>query len=583
MKEKNYNLFWAELMIEELVRLGCDQFVICPGSRSTPLTVAAARHSEAETHIVYDERAAAYWALGYARATTRPACVITTSGTAAANLLPAATEASNDHVPLLFLTADRPPELLDAGANQAIGQCGLFGQFVRWQKALPCPTDKIDPAYVLTTVDQAVFRAITGRSGPVHLNCAYREPLMGEDDIPMPASLLAWQGCDKPYTHYARPRVTLCEQAANEVRSLLEQTKRGLLFVGCLTSETERQAVEGLIATLNWPVYADLASGLRLKDTGTHIIRYFDQVRMPEAFSEACKVETVLHIGARIVSKRVGLFLADQRPTHFIQLVSSPDRQDAIHSVTCRLQGDIAEIVSLIKPKGPTSQDTTYTDLYNSSAGACEKIIARHIAEEDTLTEPYVARRITELIPAQTSLFVSNSMPVRDVDIYGAHGRDPIHIGLNRGVSGIDGILATATGFAQGHATMTTLLIGDLACLHDLNSLLLVAQSSQPMIIVVINNHGGGIFRFLPIAEHTDVFEDFFVTPHAVSFEGVAHDFGLIYKKPDTKTDFDQAYLEAIQARTSCLIEVTTDSQHSYELRKRMKQAMLTVFADTIK
>jgi len=580
MREQNQNLLWATLMIEELVRVGCDQFVICPGSRSTPLTVAAARHKRTQTHIVYDERAGAYWALGYARATGQPACVITTSGTAVANLMPAVTEASNDHIPMLLLTADRPPELLDAGANQTICQSGLFGQFVRWKKDLPCPTDQIDPAYVLTTVDQAVYRAVTDRPGPVHLNCAYREPLMGDQDLAMPASLNRWQGSDTPYTTYAAPKKVLPEDTATEVRSFLEQTKKGHLFVGRLTSEKEQQAVQSLIASLQWPVYADLASGLRLGNTGTHIIRYFDQACLSEAFKEACCAETVLHIGARIVSKRVALFLADQRPARFIHVTSFPDRQDAIHKVTWRLQGDITEMVSQIKPQTKTSQDTAYTDLFDISARACDKIIAEHITQDDALTEPYAARRVTDLIPDRTGLFVSNSMPVRDVDIYGTHGRDKCHVGLNRGVSGIDGILATAAGFAQGHAALTTVLIGDLALLHDLNSLLVAARSTQPLVIVVINNHGGGIFRFLPIAEHTDVFEDYFVTPHDVSFEGVAKDFGLTYEKPDTKAAFDKAYSKAVRAGQTCLIEVVTDSQHSFELRKKMKQAMLTHFSD---
>ncbi|MCP4456035.1 MAG: hypothetical protein GY809_31650, partial [Planctomycetes bacterium] len=311
-------------------------------------------------------------------------------------------------------------------------------------------------------------------------------------------------------------------------------------------------------------------------------IRYFDQALLPDAFSEACCSETVLHIGGRIVSKRVGLFLAAQRSQHFIQVTAHPDRQDAMHGVTCRLQGDISEVVSQIKPQTPTSQDPTYTDLFNRSAGVCDSLIAQHIAEDAALTEPYVARRITELIPDRTGLFVSNSMPVRDVDIYGVQGRDGVRVDLNRGVSGIDGILGTAAGFSEGHGLLSTVLIGDLAMLHDLNSLMLAARSDWPMVIVVINNHGGGIFRFLPISEQTDVFEDYFLTPHEVSFEGVTRDFGLAYARPETQAAFDSAYSSAVQAGDTCLIEVVTDSQHSFELRKKMKKAMLTHFSDDL-
>ena len=271
------NQLWGYLIVEELVRNGIDYFVISPGSRSTPLTVAVARHPQAQNTICLDERGAAFHAIGYARATGKPAVLICTSGSAAANYFPAAIEAATDHVPMIVLSADRPPELRQTGANQTINQVRLYGSYPVWQFDLPCPTAEIEPQMVLTTIDLAVSRSQQAPGGIVHLNCMFREPLAPTDaPINIPESLVQWQKKSAPYTRYVRK---LTSPAELEIQSLIEtiqQTGKGVLVVGQLKSVAEINAVSRLAAQLNWAVFADIQSGLRLSCDLPNLVHYFD-------------------------------------------------------------------------------------------------------------------------------------------------------------------------------------------------------------------------------------------------------------------------------------------------------------------
>ena len=576
----NLNRLWAEWVVEELVRQSVTTFYICPGSRSTPLTVAAARHAQTQTSICYDERGAGFRALGYARATQQPAVVITTSGTAVANLYPAVVEASQDGIPLLLLTADRPPELTDTGANQAILQTGFFAQHVRWQFELPCPSADIDPAFVLTTVDQAVHRSRDIHAGPVHLNVKIREPFLASSsraqdcDI---SGLAGWSQESAPWTHYSASQITIAGTDLEQVIALINRTDRGMLLVGRLSSDAQRAAVRALMQTLGWPVYADVASGLRLAEVGTHIMRYFDQALLSEAFNARCRPQTLLHLGGRVTSKRVALYFQQNRPEQTILVKEDPSRQDPLHGVTHALHCDIEWFARTLCRRYEGRSDQGYRAFFIEKATQVDDLIAQTIAEEEAMTEPFAARRVTELIPEGHSLFVANSMPVRDVDLYGTHRRTRIHVGVNRGASGIDGTIASALGFAEGCGRPTTLILGDIAFIHDMSSLAQVSGCRFPLIIIVINNRGGGIFRYLPVSQEKDVFDAFFVTPHSFSLAGAGEPFQLDTYRVGTKAQFDQAYGAALQAACSALIEVSVDGQKSFQFRKGLKAAILEV------
>ncbi len=571
----NLNTLWAELVVEELVRCGVDYFCIAPGSRSTPLVAAVAHNVQARHCVVYDERGAGFWAVGYARATGRAAAVITTSGTAAANVFAAVCEASVDRIPMIVLTADRPSELIDAGANQTMRQDGMFGGYVRWAFDMPAPSFDVPWRMLLTTVDQAVYRS-AAEGGPVHLNCRYREPLEpcrgGVDEYA--AGAAAWMESGRAYTVYAGSRWAAGAEAVEEVRRVLDGTGRGLLVAGRLDSDEERGAVLGLAERLGWPVYADVMSGLRLGRCGTHVIRYLDERLLGEDFKRRVRAQTVLHVGGRTVSKRIGEFFAGNRPDDYVVIKASGERYDAIHGVTLHVQADVAGVCEELDVSG-AGRDEEYGELLAACAEKAEGIIARHIGEYAGASEPFVARCVTEEAPEGGGLFVSSSMPIRDVDLYGVSGRGDVHVAANRGISGIDGVISSAAGFAAGSGRATTLLIGDVAFIHDVNALSGIGRAGLRLVIVVINNGGGGIFHFLPIAAHGDIFEEFFAAGHEFSFGGVCETFGVGYERCDGKEEFMRAYRQAVRGSGVHVIEVRTDRGENLGLRRAMKMEII--------
>ena len=572
----NVNRLWADLIVEELVRSGVDFFCLSPGSRSAPLTTAVAAHPKARHVMHFDERGTAFFALGYARATRRPAVWITTSGTALANGFPAIVEASTDGVPMLLLTADRPPELRHTGANQTIDQVKLFGDYVRWFFDLPNPTTAIDPAMVLTTVDQALYRATRAPQGPVHLNCMFREPLAptpdGQDYRDYTAGLASWMGDEQPYTRYAEAQRAADPAAIDRLWEMLRGVERGLLVAGKVDTPAQGEAVLRLADRLGWPLLPDVGSQIRLGKGAVsgQLIGYFDQILGSEAFQKAHAPEAVLHVGGRPTSKRLLQYLARCRPQPYVVVNDKPFRIDPNHQATHRLESDAAAFCNALAdaidshPGNPSSWLTAW----RAASSKAEEVLDAFFDEADALNEPLVARLISTAIPDGHGLVLASSMPVRDVDLFAALDGPTARVAANRGASGIDGTVATAAGFSEGLNAPATLLIGDLALLHDLNSLALLHD--RPVVVVVLNNDGGGIFHFLPIAEHEEVFEPYFGTPHGLTFEAAAALFGLDYHHPTTPQDFLNAYRAACSRKTGTVIEVTTERRANHALHQQI-------------
>ncbi|ARA92980.1 2-succinyl-5-enolpyruvyl-6-hydroxy-3-cyclohexene-1-carboxylate synthase [Rhodothermaceae bacterium RA] len=579
----NSNRFWADLLVEELIRCGVDFFSLAPGSRSTPLTTAVAAHPQARHHIHFDERGSAFLALGHARATRRPAAWITTSGTALANGFPAVIEAAIEGVPLLLLTADRPPELRDTGANQTIDQVKLFGAYVRWFVDLPAPDPQMDPAMVLTTVDQAVYRALRSPAGPVHLNCMFREPLAPDADGFDPERyrerLGGWWARRRPYTDY-RPARSVVEAAP--VAALLEDAGRGLVVAGKLDDPAEGQAAARVARHLGWPLVADIGSGVRLgpDPTGGLRIDYADQVLACAGFVERHRPDAVVHLGRRATSKRLLQALERTAPPLYLTVAPTPERLDPTHQVTHRLEAPVAALAAALAAGTPRQPDAAWLRAWQHASAQAEAAIEAVLEEDGTLSEPLVARLVTRHLPPEHGLFLASSMPVRDADMYAVGGAAAVPVAANRGASGIDGTVASAAGFAAGLARPVTLLIGDLALLHDLNSLALLRRLPVPVVVVAINNDGGGIFHFLPIAKHAGVFEPYFGTPHGLTFEAAAALFGLAYARPETPAAFEAAYREAVHRPAATLIEVRTDRTANAALHRRLLAAVQTRLDD---
>jgi 2-succinyl-5-enolpyruvyl-6-hydroxy-3-cyclohexene-1-carboxylate synthase len=574
------NQLWGYLIMEELVRNGINYFVISPGSRSTPLTVAVAQHDRAEKIICLDERAAAFHAIGYARATGNPAVLICTSGTAVANYLPAVIEASIDNLPLIILSGDRPPELRQTGANQTINQVNLYGDYPNWQFDLPCPTLEINPNMVLTTIDLAVSRSRQAPGGVVHLNCMFREPLAPTDaPVEIPASLVKWHKDRSPYTRYAS-KLTIT--ATVEIQSLietLESTVKGILFVGQLKSTAEINAVVKLAARLNWEVFADVQSGLRLRQDFPNLIHYFDRLLLTDIAVELEQIDTIVQIGTRIVSAQWFKWIEKHPPTNYIEIADNAERYDPSHLVSLRIESDITYLCEQLCQQLPQLSPSTWVQQLRTESDRIGVTAAKFL-KTSKLTEPLIARTISELIPSQHGLWVSNSMPIRDLDMFGvgAIAEDSQllspRVGANRGTSGIEGAIASATGFAIGLQSPVTAIVGDLSSLHDLNSFALLQHNLQPVIVVIINNDGGGIFSFLPIAKSTDLFNTYFGTPHGLEFQHAAAMFKLDYYHPQNHDEFIHDYLQAVDNHQSAIIEVTTDRTENLQLHQALNLAI---------
>ncbi|KAH9707758.1 protein PHYLLO [Citrus sinensis] len=512
----NINAVWASLLIEECSRLG---LTVAPGSRSSPLAVAASTHPLITCIACYDERSLAFHALGYARGSHRPAVIITSSGTAVSNLLPAVVEASQDFVPVLLLTADRPPELQDAGANQAINQVNHFGSFVRFFFSLPAPTDQIPARMILTTLDAAVHWATSSPYGPVHINCPFREPLDNSPKHWMSSCLKGldiWTSSIEPFTKYIQVQHShACKSYTYgqmaEVLELVQGVNKGLLLVGAVHNEDEIWAVLHLARHIRWPVVADILSGLRLR-------------------------------------KLLASFLETEQNILFLDHL---DHALLSESVKDWIQFDV--IIQVASE------------------------ISFQICTDYSLTEPHVAHELSRALTSNSALFVGNSMAIRDVDMYGRNWttctrtvadimlnsefpQQWIRVAGNRGASGIDGLLSTAIGFAVGCNKHVLCVVGDISFLHDTNGLAILKQrmKRKPILMLVMNNHGGAIFSLLPIADRTEprILDQYFYTTHNISIQNLCLAHGLNHVQVKTKVELEEALSMSQHLGTDRVIEV---------------------------
>lgn len=559
------NSHWAQLLVEELTRCGCRYFVISPGSRSTPLVVAAARHPAVTARVAVEERGAAFHAVGYGRAAGRPAVLVCTSGTALANYLPAVVEAAQDQIPVLVLSADRPPELQAAGANQTIAQRGIFGSYTRWSAELPVPAPRIDPRVVLTTVDQAVFRAVSAPAGPVHLNCPFPEPLEPE---PVPEPLVAgaagarWQAGTEPFTTYRETASDAAPpgEAVSALLRLIEGSRRGLLVAGGLPRGCGG-AVAALAAHLGWPLLGDVTSGVR----GTPGLQLLLQSRSGR---ELLRPDCVLQFGSHVVAKQYLELVAAAAP-RLAQVAASPERLDPSHSAALRVVADPRRVAHRLRLRCPRPPASDYAASVRAAGARARAALAEWSGARRSLDEPTVARLVAAAAggPPACGLFGASSMPIRDLDTFATPLPAGVAVAANRGASGIDGAVASAAGFAAGLERPVIALLGDLSLVHDLPSLSQLREVPAGLVIVVLNNRGGGIFSLLPLAQvrepgFDELFERYFATPTDVEFRDVAAAFAMHYARPRTPADL-QRHLTAAANRAAdgahTLLEVTTE------------------------
>ncbi|XP_062163333.1 protein PHYLLO, chloroplastic isoform X1 [Alnus glutinosa] len=588
----NINTVWASLIIEECSRLGLTYFCVAPGSRSSPLAVAASTHPLITCIACFDERSLAFHAVGYARGSHNPAVVITSSGTAVSNLLPAVVEASQDFVPLLLLTADRPSELQDAGANQAINQVNHFGSFVRFFFSLPAATDQIPARVLLTTLDSAVHWATSSPRGPVHINCPFREPLENSPSKWVPSCLKGldfWMSNAEPFTKYIQVQhshaCTDTHGQMTEVLNVIQKAKNGLLLIGAIHTEDDIWTALLLAKHLQWPTVPDILSGLRLRklvsfpelEENFMFIDHLDHALLSDSVRVWLQADVIIQIGSRITSKRISQMLEQCFPCSYIMVDEHPCRHDPSHIVTHRIQSGIVEFADcLLKASSPKKNKkwSSFLQLLNMVVAS---EISFQISTKYSLTEPEAAQVISETLSYKSALFVGNSMAIRDLDMYGLNWSEGIHsiaatmlyselpchwirVAGNRGASGIDGLLSTAVGFAVGCNRRVLCVMGDVSFLHDTNGLAILNQrkSRKPMTVVVINNHGGAIFSLLPVAERTEpnILKQYFYTSHSVSIHRLCAAHGVKHLLVQTKLELQDALLISQHDEMDCVIEV---------------------------
>ncbi len=510
-----HNELAAAALMDELFRCGVREVCLSPGGRSTPLAVALARHRNLRAWVIPDERDSAFFALGIAIATDRPVAVVCTSGSAAANFLPAVVEAFWSELPLILLTADRPVEQRDCGAAQTIRQAGLFTGHVKWSVEAAAPDDSSAyEAHVRALTCRAVGMAMAPACGPVHINVPYREPLTAEGTSTLPASV---RGDGRAYAVIHAPQLVPAADAVDRFVSSLPGAK-GLIVCGPRIPTGSRAAIVELARHISWPVLADPLSGLR---HGRHdrdsILDAYDVMLRDADFVTQHRPTQVLHFGATPTSKPLHCFLAGLRVPQTLVTTSAwwGDSSFVLSDVIGADASHFCRAVVSRLPKG-TAGDSHWQRAWIAADRSVRQAITDSLAIGAISFEGGIAACLAQALPDGGLLMVGNSMPVRDVDTFAGGSARDIRIVANRGANGIDGVLATAMGIAATHGGPCCLLLGDLSFLHDIGALQIAARYPIALCVVVANNDGGGIFSFLPQAQLGEVFEPFFGTPHGL-------------------------------------------------------------------
>ncbi|MEH1790149.1 MAG: 2-succinyl-5-enolpyruvyl-6-hydroxy-3-cyclohexene-1-carboxylic-acid synthase [Nostoc sp.] len=514
---RNVNQLWAYILTETLKRLGLTCAIICPGSRSTPLAIAFAQQvPEIEAISILDERSAAFFALGQAKATGRPVVVVCTSGTAGANFYSAVIEAKESRVPLLLLTTDRPPELRDCHSGQTVDQLRLYGNYPNWQTELALPSADLGMlAYLRQTVIHSWERTQTPTKGPVHLNIPFRDPLA---PVPDGTDLSYLQSqfhpedffagianpCPMPHAQYPMPKEW-------------KECDRGIIIAGVAQpSQPEEycRAIARLSQTLKWPVLAEGLSPVRnYAELNPYLISTYDLILRNQQLVKQLASGMVIQVGEMPTSKELRTWIDATQPQRWV-IDPSDQNLDPLHGRTTHLRISVEDIKA---EEINLSLSSDYLQQWCDAETKVRLVVDQTMGKIDEMIESKAAWLISQILSPGTPLFIANSMPVRDVEYFWKPNNLGVRSHFNRGANGIDGTLSTALGIAHRQQS-SVMLTGDLALLHDTNGFLIRNKFVGHLTIVLINNNGSGIFEMLPIAKFEPPFEEFFGTPQDIDF-----------------------------------------------------------------
>jgi 2-succinyl-5-enolpyruvyl-6-hydroxy-3-cyclohexene-1-carboxylate synthase len=571
--------------VDELARCGMRAACTSPGSRSAPLVLSLAREPRLRCYSHVDERCAGFFALGLAKASGLPVAVACTSGTAAAELMPAAIEAREARVPLLVLSADRPAELRENGAGQAIDQLKLFGSAAKWFFEVGVHEAGAEQLrWMRTLACRAYWTALEGAPGVVHLNFPLREPLVSEQPLPEDSS------GRRDHAAYVRRSAGPAHTgaAAQSLRELVAGARRGVLVAGRHERHTPLgEAAASFAQAAGWPLLADPLSGARRGDAA---IAHYDALLRDEAFAAAMQPDVVVRVGDLPVSKPLRSWLSGCGAARQVALDPEGAWQDPASVLSDSLALEPAATLAALgawladgRPTQPQSARTWQAGADADWLGAWRAADERAaqaivgVLGESGLCEPAVAAELGVLLPAQATLFVASSMPVRDVETFWPVRDDPPRVLCNRGANGIDGTVSSAFGAAAGGDGPVVLLIGDVALAYDLGGLLAASRLALQLTIVLLDNGGGGIFDFLPVAgaslarEPEDLYTSHIATPTGLDFARAASLYGLEHQQVATVSGLRAALERALRPTAgSTIVHVRSERARNVELHRRV-------------
>lgn len=618
------NTRWTTLIVSGLYNNGIDTYFVSPGNRNTPIMAALGAVPGVRVRMCVDERAAAYRALGHARAAGVPGVLVCTSGTAGANYYPAIIEAYRDEIPIIAWSADRPPELVGSDANQTIRQEGLYGRYVRKRLDLPCPSAE----YPLRALLMRVGGIASVRNGPVHINLPFREPLLpreeetgvavgsGMEQFPVSDDVKALPEGTGPATVFSAMRSTAGDDAfgahfsspyssrpgtpldsdgeggpgAHPAVQCIGRAERGIVIAGRLNHGEDPSAITAFARRMGWPLYCDIASGIRGAFAGGVEIPFLDHPEIPPILKEYGP-QVVVQFGTGLVSKHYYETIAEEvfQDAWMLQITPREGIRDPAHRVNCKLAMTARQGVDFLEKtvlcpekKAPDSSGLENGAVQNGKErlsrmaarlDALVKAIGRS-TPKNVLSHPIIVDIISGLIPADEALFIGNSLVIRAFDQAVLAQKKGMRVVSNRGVSGIEGNLATAVGYAEKDGRRITAVLGDLSLLHDLNSLMLVRASEVPVIAVVINNNGGRIFERLPVAGFSGIPGEWVTMPHELGFEPSARQFGLPYRHAETPDELRCAYETILNENRSAFLEIRLNPEADldvFHIRRKVR------------
>ncbi|MEG4419714.1 2-succinyl-5-enolpyruvyl-6-hydroxy-3-cyclohexene-1-carboxylic-acid synthase [Microcoleus sp. LAD1_D5] len=600
---RNTNTVWASVLAETLQRLGLTTAVICPGSRSALLTIAFAQNNKIETIPILDERSASFFALGVAQKSGLPTALICTSGTAAANFYPAIIEARESRIPLLIFTADRPPELRDCHAGQAIDQVKIYGNYPNWQAELAIPsasTGMLD--YLRQTVMYAWERSQFPTPGPVHLNIPFRDPLVPVPDIAVEALETQFNpehffaGLEPIFAGESStpPSPPLLRGGEESTMQQWHKCSKGIIIAGVAQpqfAEKYCSAIAQISQLLNWPVLAEGLSPVRnYAKLNPHLISTYDLILRNRELADKLTPEIAIQIGDLPTSKELRNWLDKTQPKRYI-IDPSHHNFDPLHGKTIHLRTSVenlatnlATILTQVPPlnksestqvpplsKGglggvQTSPSNEYLQLWRNTEIQVRETIDHKISAINNIIEPKVSWLLSQILPPATPIFIANSMPVRDVEFFWKPNNLEIKPFFNRGANGIDGTLSTALGVAHRNQS-SIILTGDLTLLHDTNGFLIKNKFVGHLTIILINNNGGGIFEMLPVAKFDPPFEEFFATPQQINFAQLCVTYGVEHEVIEDWEQFKEK-LNLLPNSGIRVLELQTDRRSDAKWRQ---------------